>query len=94
MDQRDLEETKSICDRERAGQELLALQPPPGEGPEPDWEEQKREILNASTGSDGDSVPDRHDIELAKLLLEMTPEERLRALKRYTRLRERADEQT
>lgn len=67
MDRPDPRETKSICERERAGQELLALQPPPGEGPEPDWEDQKREILNASTGSNGDSVPDRHDIELAKL---------------------------
>jgi len=33
--------------RERAGRELLAMPPPPGEGPEPDWEDQKREMLNA-----------------------------------------------
>lgn len=32
--------------RERAGRELLAL-PPPGDGPEPDWEDQKREMLDA-----------------------------------------------
>lgn len=31
--------------RERAGRELLAMPPPPG--PEPDWEEQKREMLDA-----------------------------------------------
>jgi hypothetical protein len=63
MDQRDLKETKRIRERERAGQELLALQHPPGEGPEPDWEDQKREMLDASTRRGGDSVPDRHDIE-------------------------------
>jgi hypothetical protein len=32
------------ADRERAGQELLAMPPPPGEGPEPNWEDQKREL--------------------------------------------------
>lgn len=34
-------------DRERAGRELLALPPPPGDGPEPDWEDQKQEMLDA-----------------------------------------------
>lgn len=34
-------------ERERAGRELLALPPPPGDGPEPDWEDQKREMLDA-----------------------------------------------
>lgn len=34
-------------ERERAGRELLALPPPPGDGPEVDWEEQKREMLDA-----------------------------------------------
>jgi hypothetical protein len=29
-------------DREVAGRELLATSPPPGDGPEPDWEDQKR----------------------------------------------------
>jgi hypothetical protein len=33
-------------ERERAGRELLAI-PPPGDGPEPDWEEQKQEMLDA-----------------------------------------------
>lgn len=33
--------------RERAGRALLALAPPPGAGPEPDWEDQKREMLDA-----------------------------------------------
>jgi hypothetical protein len=32
-------------DRERAGRELLAMPPPPG--PEPDWEDQKREMLDS-----------------------------------------------
>ena len=31
--------------RERAGRELLAMPPP--SGPEPDWEEQKREMLDS-----------------------------------------------
>jgi len=35
------------AERERAGRELLALPPPPGEGSEPDWEDQKQEMLDA-----------------------------------------------
>jgi len=35
------------AERERAGLELLAMPPPPGEGPEPDWEDQKQEMFNA-----------------------------------------------
>jgi hypothetical protein len=34
------------AERERAGRELLAI-PPPGDGPEPDWEEQKQAMLDA-----------------------------------------------
>lgn len=34
-------------ERERAGRELLAMPPPPGDGPEPDWEDQKREMRDA-----------------------------------------------
>jgi hypothetical protein len=33
------------AEREQAGRDLLALPPPPG--PEPDWEDQKREMLDA-----------------------------------------------
>jgi hypothetical protein len=35
------------AERERAGRELLEMSPPPGDGPEPDWEDQKRELLDA-----------------------------------------------
>lgn len=35
------------AERERAGRELLAMPPPPGDGPEPDWQDQKRELLDA-----------------------------------------------
>lgn len=35
------------AERERAGRELLEMPPPPGEGPEPDWVDQKRELLDA-----------------------------------------------
>jgi hypothetical protein len=34
-------------EREQAGEELLAMPPPPGDGREPDWEDQKREMLDA-----------------------------------------------
>lgn len=35
---------------------------------------------------DAEPVPDPHDVELAELLLELTPLERLRALRHYARL--------
>ncbi len=35
------------AERERAGRELLAMPPPPGAGPEPDWEDRKQEMLDA-----------------------------------------------
>lgn len=35
------------AERARAGRELLAMPAPEGEGPEPDWEDQKREMLDA-----------------------------------------------
>jgi hypothetical protein len=34
-------------ERELAGRALLAMSAPPGEGPEPDWEGQKRELLDS-----------------------------------------------
>jgi hypothetical protein len=40
-----------------------------------------------------DVPPDPHDVELAELLLGFTPLERLRALRRYARLRHLAQEQ-
>jgi hypothetical protein len=33
-------------DRAAAAQALLSMPPPPGEGPEPDWEQQKQEMLD------------------------------------------------
>ncbi len=39
-------------------------------------------------------LPDQHDVELAEILLGLTPEERLRALRRYAHLREVAEERT
>lgn len=35
----------SDADRLEAGRRLLGLSAPPGEGPEPDWEDQKRELI-------------------------------------------------
>ncbi len=37
-----------------------------------------------------EAMPDPHDVELAGLLLRLTPEERLRALRRYAHLHELA----
>lgn len=33
-------------DRAAAARALLSMPPPPGDGPEPDWEQQKREMLD------------------------------------------------
>lgn len=56
----------------------------------PSWETLQR--LAAACGRwvriGSGMVPDPHDIELAETLLRLTPEERLRALSRYARLRE------
>lgn len=43
---------------------------------------------------DAEAVPEPHDVELAELLLELTPVERLRALRRYAHLREVTTVQT
>jgi len=78
---------RHTAEREEAGRTLLAMPPPPGE--EPDWEEQKREMLDAPMRKwPAEAMPDPHDVELAELLLKLTPLERLRALRRYARLRE------
>jgi len=39
---------RKVAQRADAGQTLLAMPPPPGEGPEPDWGDQKREMLDES----------------------------------------------
>jgi len=61
----------------------------------PSWETLQR--LVAACGRrvtlNAEAIPDPHDIELAELLLSLTPLERLRALKRYARLRERVQVQ-
>ena len=36
-------------DRAAAAHRLLAMEPPPGDGPEPNWEDQKREMLDSPT---------------------------------------------
>jgi predicted DNA-binding protein len=43
----DHEFSADASDRAAAARALLAMPPPSGEGPEPDWEEQKREMLDA-----------------------------------------------
>lgn len=58
----------------------------------PSW--QTLERLAAACGRwvslTGGIEPDPHDVELTETLLRLTPEERLRALRRYARLRESA----
>jgi transcriptional regulator with XRE-family HTH domain len=60
----------------------------------PSWETLQR--LAGACGRrvtiEAEVVPEPHDVELAELLLELTPEERLRALRRYARLHEAARE--
>ena len=54
----------------------------------PSWETLQR--LAVACGQrlriSAEAVPDPHDVELARLLLRLTPEERLRALGRYAHL--------
>jgi transcriptional regulator with XRE-family HTH domain len=58
----------------------------------PSWETLQR--LAGACGQrvriSAEAVPDPHDVELAGQLLRLTPEERLRALRRYARLHELA----
>lgn len=58
----------------------------------PSWETMER--LAAACGLrirlTTEPLPAAHDIELAELLLELTPQQRLRALPRYARLQSRA----
>jgi hypothetical protein len=42
----DREFSDSSPNRAEAARRLLAMPPPPGDGPEPDWEDQKREMLD------------------------------------------------
>ena len=37
------------------------------------------------------AIPEQHDVELAETLLELTPEERLQALRRFAHLRQIAE---
>jgi hypothetical protein len=58
----------------------------------PSWETLQR--LAGACGQrvriSAEAVPDPHDIEMASLLLRLTPAERLRTLRRYTRLHDLA----
>jgi len=58
----------------------------------PSWETLQR--LAGACGQrvtiGAEAAPDPHDVELAGLLLRLTPAERLRALRRYARLHELA----
>jgi uncharacterized protein len=62
----------------------------------PSWETLQR--LAAACGQrlrlSAEPVPEPHDVELAELLLRLSPEERLRALRRYARLHEAVRQQT
>lgn len=72
----------------RAGTSQPAVVRYEGGAATPSWETLQR--LAAACGRrlriGADAVPDPHDVELARLLLGLTPEERLRALRRYAHL--------
>jgi transcriptional regulator with XRE-family HTH domain len=61
----------------------------------PSWETLQR--LTAACGRQlsvgAAAVPEPHDVELAELLLGFTPEQRLRALRRYAQLHQIGQEQ-
>jgi uncharacterized protein len=54
----------------------------------PSWETLQRlaQACGWRVSLEAEAAPEPHDVELAKLLLELTPEERLRSLGRYARL--------
>ncbi len=58
----------------------------------PSWETLQR--LAAACGQclkiSAEPIPDPHDVELAEVLIRLTPEERLRALRRYAHMHELA----
>lgn len=62
----------------------------------PSWETLQRlaEACGWRVSLSGEAVPDPHDVDLAERQLELTPEERLRSLHRYTHLHRFAQEQT
>jgi len=59
----------------------------------PSWETMQR--LASACGRklrlSAEEAPESHDVELAELLLDLTPLQRLRALRRYARLRALAE---
>jgi transcriptional regulator with XRE-family HTH domain len=79
----------------RAGTSQPAIARYEGGSATPSWETLQRlamacgRWLKMNTGV----IPEQHDVELAETLLELTPEERLRTLRRYAHLRQVADDQ-
>lgn len=61
----------------------------------PSWETLQRlaEACGQRVRILAEALPDPHDVELAELLLRLTPNERLRTLRRYARLHELAKRQ-
>jgi transcriptional regulator with XRE-family HTH domain len=60
----------------------------------PSWETLQRlaSACGRQLGVSAEAVPEPHDVELAELLLGLTPEQRLRALRRYARLHQIGEE--
>jgi hypothetical protein len=95
---RDLRRAAGLSQRElarRAGTSQPAVARYERGAATPSWETIQR--LAAACGRrltiSADIAPDPHDVELAELLLGLTPLERLRALRRYARLHDLAQEQ-
>jgi transcriptional regulator with XRE-family HTH domain len=77
---------------QRAGTSQPAVARYEGGAATPSWETLQR--LATACGWHvrivADAIPNPHDVELAELLLRLTPEERLGALRRYAHLHELA----
>lgn len=80
---------------QRAGTSQPAIARYEGGIATPSWETLQRLAAACGwrVGLDPEPLPDPGDVELAELLLGLDPIERLRALKRYARLREMATAQ-
>jgi transcriptional regulator with XRE-family HTH domain len=62
----------------------------------PSWETLQRlaRACGWQVRLEAEAAPDPHDIALAERFLDLTPEQRLRALSSFARLRDRVEEQT
>lgn len=95
---RDMRRSAALSQRalaERAGTSQPAIARYEREAATPSWETLERlaEACGRRLRLSAEIAPDPHDVALAERFLELTPEQRLRAVGRFARLRAVADEQ-